>query len=340
MSFKSKMRKRGINKIDSLVETPESITLVTPKKNFNPKWLTILVPIAASIVVVTAIVLPIAFNMNKMGGSESQIDKSDNQGEEGWYSGDDSPGSNNGGAVDQDASESPLSTLYYNGVYYSLINPQESVVNIYKNYLRLDLSNPSTDYLGDKITDINSSINPLLGEIGGYSLYHVKNSNSNGVLVANNGETTYFYFAEPYIALPVDASLTDILTFYGIDNYQFIEAYESETINDKVSLYSKLTYTFDNYDSTSIINSLKVLPSNFASVEERNANYVRDDLGIPKGVNYLFVVSDGLDCLPLYYCSQSCDITVCRSNFVLKNSDAFSLMDSRIEMDYNPDYHY
>ena len=56
MSFKNKMKNRGISKLDNLVETPDYITPVQPKK-FSWNWLKIAIPVTAGLALV---VVPIS----------------------------------------------------------------------------------------------------------------------------------------------------------------------------------------------------------------------------------------------------------------------------------------
>ncbi len=331
MSFKNKMKNRGMSKLDSLVETPESVTLTTPKKKTFPRWLQTAIPIAAGVVIATGIVLPITLSLMRGYGSSQQDGGAE------WFDpdygggeADYGPTPGEGNSSSSGEPEDPIYSLNIEGARYSLVNPQTYSDTLYQRFIRTSLTNLGQNSLGDKVCDMTNSINPRLYSEGNYSIFHVKNSNSNGVLLVTNGIAYYVYSIETTASLPVDSSFSDILTFFGIDAYSFIEAYEG--------LKNVLTYTFNNEDSTSIVNNLKTINSNFASIEERNKNYERDDTGIPKGVYYEFILSDGLDCLPLYYCSQSCDIVTCSSLFSLKNTDAFTLMDSKIEMDYDPNY--
>ena len=56
MSFKNKMKNRGISKLDNLVETPDYITPVQPKK-VNLNWLKIAIPVVAGLAL---IIVPIS----------------------------------------------------------------------------------------------------------------------------------------------------------------------------------------------------------------------------------------------------------------------------------------
>ena len=82
MSFKNKMKNRGISKLDNLVETPDYITPVKPKK-VSWNWLKIAIPVVAGLAL---IVIPISIisgsglfaNKSALKGDYSSHDGYDN----------------------------------------------------------------------------------------------------------------------------------------------------------------------------------------------------------------------------------------------------------------------
>ena len=61
MSFKNKMKNRGISKLDNLTETPSYITPVQPKKS-NWLWLKIAIPVTAGLALIVVPVSILAAN--------------------------------------------------------------------------------------------------------------------------------------------------------------------------------------------------------------------------------------------------------------------------------------
>ncbi len=131
-----------------------------------------------------------------------------------------------------------------------------------------------------------------------------------------------------------DAPFATLLTNHQINGNYVIEVY------DYADGYTEPTYTFSNEDSLSIINCLKGINSDMDGFSERlNASTTkRNNAGYLMGINHRLIIKDGNNKLITNYFSQFSTIVVEDSAFDIKGTEAYTLMDTHIEMDYNPDY--
>lgn len=104
--------------------------------------------------------------------------------------------------------------------------------------------------------------------------------------------------------------------------------------------YVNLVSTITGEDVTKIINSLNTINSDYVSytnaVSSTSAN--RNENNRLLGINHKIVFKDGDNKLTTYYYSQFTTLTTYESAFNISGSEAFTILDTYVEMDYDPAY--
>lgn len=129
-----------------------------------------------------------------------------------------------------------------------------------------------------------------------------------------------------------DTKFDKLLEKYHIYSNITIEVY------DYADGYLSPTYVFTNEESASIINSLKSLTSDFDSYDGKLTTAKRNTSGYIIGINHRLIFKDGSHKMTTNYFSQFATLVIESSAFDLSGSQAFTLMDSHIEMDYDSSY--
>ena len=103
---------------------------------------------------------------------------------------------------------------------------------------------------------------------------------------------------------------------------------------------SNLVMTLEGETATEIIDSLKLVPSNYDGYVNsiNNPSINRNSAGYIMGINHKFVISDGNKSLELHYFSQLSTIVAYESAFDISGRATFTLLDALIEMDYDPTF--
>lgn len=139
----------------------------------------------------------------------------------------------------------------------------------------------------------------------------------------------------PGTAVSKDNSFADLLVQNNVKNNYVIEIY------DYADGYMTPTYTFANEEAENIITSLNTIESDFNEyVTKINSSSIkRNESGYIMGINHKLVFKDGQNNkLVGHYFSQVSTLVFDQSAFKLSGSDAYTILDSQIEMDYDPNY--
>ena len=236
MSFNSKMKNRGISKLDNLVETPDYITPVSKKKK-SWNWLKIAIPVTAGLALIIIPISVISANGGFVGSSKSSEHYSSPASEANY----DSSENSNGGA--------PESSYVSDQGFSNLLNDhgvsQNCVIEVY-DYSDGYMS-PTYTFTGEEVTNIINSISSIDSDI---STFNNKcnspsaNRNSAGYLMGINHRLIFKdgnhqlvgnYFSQ-FATLVIEQSAFDLT---GSDAYTIMDIhiemdYDSsfdETIN-------------------------------------------------------------------------------------------------------------
>ena len=130
-------------------------------------------------------------------------------------------------------------------------------------------------------------------------------------------------------------SFADLLAFEGLSNDIEIEIY-----NYAEGGYTNLVCTITGNDASSIINSLKTINSDYdlytTSLTSSTAN--RNENGRLLGINHKIVFRDSTHKLISNYYSQFTTLASYESGFNITNNEAFTILDTYVEMDYDSTY--
>ena len=341
MNFEKKMKERGNQKIESLVETPSFIKITKKKetKKRFPLWAKIAIPsslglvFSATVVVVFGISLSFLFNgmfaKNSARAPGDQYAPTSNNEEGHGYGG-------SGEGQEPGASDSTPVAVDIDGITYSVLSDgQESFV---KEYVDIDLSKSTAELIGEEVTNLSNVTKEQLGTLGNYSLYHIQGSSSSFVYIVCNGVETHFISATKLNAL-YDSDIDTLLTFFGVEDDYQIKVFDYKNTDGKYS-YSDNIYDFSTEDSKAIVNTLKTINSDYSSFSTEYDSAEKSK-GLLKGISHKLVFSDGVDFLPAVYYSQLSSInmpSMTQTSFDIKDTSAYTLMDDKIEMDYDPNY--
>ena len=129
-----------------------------------------------------------------------------------------------------------------------------------------------------------------------------------------------------------NASFAKLLNDYNIGVNCTIEVY------DYADGYLSPTYTFEGEDVTSIINSIKTINSDYSTYSGKVNSASRNTAGYLMGINHKLIFKDGTNKMVGQYFSQFVTLLIDSSAFDLTGSQAYTIMDSHIEMDYDPTF--
>jgi len=239
MSFKNKMKNRGISKLDNLVETPDYITPPTPKK-VSWNWLKIAIPVTAGLALVII----------------------------------------------------PVSILGATGAFSA------------KNTSKSDMAPGGGSY-----SDPDFNWDPTPGESGSSEGTPASDESYNG-----------------------DLSFENLLANHHVEGNISIEVY------DYADGYMEPTYTFANEQVSSIVSSLNGIESNYDIYVSKVQSVKRNSAGFIMGINHRLIFKDDNSKMVCHYFSQLSTLVIDQSAFDLSGSEAYTLMDSFIEMDYDPTF--
>ncbi len=140
--------------------------------------------------------------------------------------------------------------------------------------------------------------------------------------------------AAPETSVTPDATFASILIKNHINGNYVIEVY------DYADGYMEPTYVFENEDATKIINSISNINSdvNAYHAKAQDPTTKRNDAGRLMGINHRLTIKDNQNTLSAYYFSQFSMIYVEESAFDLTGTEAYTIMDEHVEMDYDPDF--
>ena len=328
MNFEKRMKMRGNQKINQMIETPEFINLDGPrpeKKKF-PLWAKIAIPsslgvLAASfafVVIVSSLLVVLATR-----GYKSAAPALDGG----------QPGGNGGGEQEPTEYSTPL---FINGVTYERI-PLNN--NSYRDFINVNLSSPLADIIGEEVTGLSKEVQDTLKEMGDYHLYHIKGSSSSYVYLLYNGNSYDIYTATNLNSL-YDSNIDNLLSFFGVDGDYQMKVFDYQHVDNKYS-YSNNVYNFTHDETVSIVDGLKIVDSNYSSFVSKYGSASKNNQNLLMGISHQLVFTDGVDCLNAVYYSQLKTInmnSLVRTSFDIEGNDAFTLMDDKIEMDYDPNY--
>ena len=235
MSFKNKMKNRGISKLDKLVETPDYITPPTPKK-VSWNWLKIAIPVTAGLALV---IIPISI----LGATGAFSAK-------------------NASKHDSAPSDSSSSDPEYNW----------------------DPASEGSDY--------------------------------------SQADESYYG----------DLSFETLLINHHVIGNIAIEVY------DYADGYMEPTYIFTNEQASSIVSSLNGIESNYNIYVSKVQSVKRNSADYIMGINHRLIFKDDNSKMVCHYFSQLSTLVIDESAFDLSGSEAYTLMDSFIEMDYDPTF--
>lgn len=197
---------------------------------------------------------------------------------------------------------------------------------------------------GERIGEVTEDINVYLAKLGGFELCRIKGSSSQAALMATDGTTVYYYLYVPSIegnnemdGTPKQPRLFATLEYNGIFGGYSIEAYGMGRSSDGVYSYIEPVYEFHGNDAEAIIASIDALNNDYFGYYERLAgpDTKRNPEGDLMGVSYRLVVTDGIDVFPLSYVSQFHTVSFWNVRVDISGSDAFTIMDEQMEMDYD-----
>ena len=239
MSFKNKMKNRGISKLDNLVETPDYITPVQPKK-LSWNWLKIAIPVTAGLALVVVPVSVFAINGGFSANSSSKnadyaSDSASAPSDPDYsYHGDDSyspvPEGGNSSAGEADASPAIIDNNFSNLLsdHNILGNYVIEVYDYADGYME-----PTYTFGNEEATNIINSISTINSDIttfnnksnsasanrntAGYLMginHRLKIKDGSNYLIAN-------YFSQ-FATLVVEQSAFDLT---GSDAYQIMDAH-------------------------------------------------------------------------------------------------------------------
>ena len=125
-------------------------------------------------------------------------------------------------------------------------------------------------------------------------------------------------------------SFANLLTNHNINGNYVIE------VSDYADGYMEPTYAFEGEAALNIVNSLKSINSNYDTYATKLDTASRNTAGYIMGINHRLTFKDGQNEIVTYYYSQFSTLVVDASAFDLTGSEAYTIMDEHIEMDYNP----
>ena len=255
MSFKNKMKNRGISKLDNLVETPDYIETPKPKAKFSWNWLKIAIPVTAGLVLVA---LPVSifasqkFSSNKSASmnSDSKDSSESNYSPDPAFNYDDTPGTSendNAGNSSQGGSMGGDAATSANQDFATLL-AQNQVLNNYviEVYDYADgYTNPTYTFEGEDAINIIDSLESINSDYVAYiTKLDTANRNTSSYIMGINHRLIFkdgqnkmvAHYYSQFSTLVVDNSAFDLT---GSDAYQIMDAhiemdYDStfdETIN-------------------------------------------------------------------------------------------------------------
>ena len=201
-----------------------------------------------------------------------------------------------------------------------------------------------SDILGIKvIEEVTAENNGLLGEEGGWSLYTIKQSKTDNVLVAVKGNQRRFYFREIYRSFPEDPYLdSPFSTYWSKAGIRF--GHTTLAVYDLLANYKdplsphRLITTYSVDETTAIMTALNGLQSDYRFFNETNRPKDRNSIGREMGKQYLMVFADGNDLLPAYYHSQRTSFSSVDTYLYLKDTQAYGLLSAHLDLTYDPTY--
>ena len=136
-------------------------------------------------------------------------------------------------------------------------------------------------------------------------------------------------------SLLIDANFSTVLNSSGLNEGIYILAYKYHK-----NSYSELVYTFDISTSKQIINSVNNINSDLVKYNNKSSldNVVANSQGDPMGINYKLIFTDGEHTLNTYYHSQFKTITAINSAYDISGSEAYNILNERINMEYDSQY--
>ena len=239
MSFKNKMKNRGISKLDSLVETPDYITPVQPKK-VGWNWLKIAIPVTAGLALV---VVPISVFAANGGFSANSSSKSANQTSDSSFAPGDPDFNYHGDDSYSPAPEADNSVVGEAGASANIIDNNFSTLlsehNIFGNYVievydYVDgYMEPTYTFGNEEAVNIINSISTIDSDITTFNNKYSSassNRNSAGYLMGINHrlkikDGSHYLIAHYYsqfATLRVENSAFDLT---GSDAYQIMDAH-------------------------------------------------------------------------------------------------------------------
>ena len=142
----------------------------------------------------------------------------------------------------------------------------------------------------------------------------------------------------------IDPELMDLNFSAILAKYEIFDNYVIE-VNDFIGGAKHQTYIFTGEEANAIVNSLNGLVSDYNAykAKEKSDDVDKNKNGYLMGINYQFIFKDGLDDAAVHklrcgYISQFATMLVECSAFDLTGSVAYSIMDTYIEMDYDPTF--
>lgn len=130
----------------------------------------------------------------------------------------------------------------------------------------------------------------------------------------------------------IDTSFLALLNNHHINGNYIIEVY------DYSDGYMEPTYTFTNEQSSLINDSLKDIKSGFNLYASKLKDAKRNSSSYIMGINHRLIFKDGTNQMVGHYFSQFSSLIIDQSAFDMSTSTAYALMDSYIEMDYDPNF--
>ena len=181
--------------------------------------------------------------------------------------------------------------------------------------------------------------------LGATGAFNARNANKGGAPRSDNSasyDPEYNWDPAPSDASPSsgdesyngDTSFEALLTRNHVNENCVIEVY------DYADGYMEPTYTFIGEEATNIINSLKTISSDISAYNtKRNSSSV--NLNSSKylmGINHRLRFKDDTNSFMGMYYSQFSTLVIEDSAFNLTGSEAYTLMDAHVEMDYDPTF--
>ena len=194
------------------------------------------------------------------------------------------------------------------------------------------------ELIGAEVTGLSNETKQQLNDLGNYSLYHIDGSSSSYVYLISNSVETRFLVATNLHSL-YDSNIDSLLSFFGVEGDYQIKVYDYQNQNGTYS-YSDNVYNFSTEDSKIIVNNLKTINSDYSSFSTEYDGAAKSK-GLLKGISHKLVFSDGVDLLPSIYYSQLKTINMTletKTSYDIEGNEAFTIMDEKIEMDYDPNY--